>query len=69
MVQQLQCVADVLGGSLRRPRANRGVATIERAAPLGAAPQVDDTAAVHGNPRQHGATRHRAAVNAGAAVG
>lgn len=68
VVQQLQRVPDVLGRSLDSPRTTKGVATIECAAALGAAPQVHDAAAVNRDQRQDRATRHRASVDAAATV-
>ena len=69
VVQQLQGVADVLRGRFDGACAKRAVAAIQRAAPLGAAPQVYDVAPVVGNVRQHRATRHGAAVDPAATVG
>jgi len=69
MLQQLQCIPNVLGWGLRRSRARGRGATIERAAALGTAPQVDDTAAIDGNSRQDHAARHRATVDPTATIG
>ena len=52
VVQQLQGVADVLGGRLARPSAHGAVASIQGAAPLGPAPQVYGAPAIDGYPSQ-----------------
>lgn len=68
MVQQLECVPHVLGWRLGRPRATEAVATVEGAAPLGAAPQVHRAAALDWDLRQHGSARHGSSVDPGATV-
>jgi hypothetical protein len=69
VIQQLECVPHVLGRSFGRPSATEAVATVEGAAPLGAAPQVHRAAALDGDLRQHGPARHGTAVDPGATVG
>lgn len=68
VVQQLESVPNVFGGSLCRPVTPGGIATIEGAAALGAAPQIHDAAAIDRDQRQDRATRDGAAVDAAATL-
>ena len=68
VVQQLESVPNVFGGSLGRPGTQHRVAAIEGAAALGAAPQIHHAAAIHRDQRQDRATRHRTAIDAAATV-
>ena len=69
VMQELQCVADMLPGRLIGPWANRAVAAIEGAAPLGTFPQVHHAAPILGDQRQDPTARHRTAIDPAATVG
>jgi hypothetical protein len=49
MVQQLECVAEVLTGSLGGPGPTGAAPPIDRAAPLGTAPSIDDIPPLEGH--------------------